>query len=94
MRFTKIATASALAASLALASFSPAAAHDKVFPLTNTAGILITGAAVGTLIVDAVYVSATQCRELTSTEAWTGMIPVVGLAINAYRPVDNHCAHR
>lgn len=45
-----------------------------------------------TVIVQAVFVSATQCRPLTFDEAVTATVPVVGFGINALRPVDNRCA--
>ena len=92
MRFTKIATVAAMSAALALTAIQPAAAKQKIFPLTSKAAVITVFASVGTIILDAIIVSVTQCRELTAEEAFTaGALPVVGLAVNASRPNASKC---
>jgi hypothetical protein len=92
MSIRRILITSVAAVALAGAVSQPAAAayHHNAVVGGQWAAIGI-GAAAASIIVNAIVVSGTQCRELTSEEAWTAALPVVGWAINATRPVDNRC---
>ncbi|MDR3494628.1 MAG: hypothetical protein P4L82_08495 [Ancalomicrobiaceae bacterium] len=92
MSIRRILITSVAAVALAAAVAQPAAAgyhHNAI--VGGEWAVIGIGAAAASIILNGIIVSSTQCREMTSEEAWTAALPVVGLAINSTRPVDNHC---
>lgn len=62
---------------------------------TTPWAVIIFGASVVSVITNAIYVSQTQCRELTTQEAWTSIgLPFIGIAFDQHNdkchPVPKH----
>ena len=54
--------------------------------------VIVIGAGVVSVIINSIIVAQTQCRELTSNEAWTSIfLPFLGIAFNK---VNNLCHAR
>ena len=54
--------------------------------------VIILGAGVVSVILNAAIVSQTQCRELTQQEAFTSLfLPFFGIAMNQH---NDHCHHK
>jgi len=95
MRSRKFA-ASVVAIALAASMIVPAAAAPVV--VSNAApafrpnwGVVSIWAVTGSVILDAIYIAATQCREMTAQEAGAAMFPVVGPIYNAQQPSATKC---
>jgi hypothetical protein len=95
MRSRKFA-ASVVAIALAASVIVPAAAAPVV--VSNAApafrpnwGVVSIFAVTGSVILDAIYIAATQCREMTAQEAGAAMLPVVGPIYNAQQPSATKC---
>ncbi|MDR3375531.1 MAG: hypothetical protein P4L98_17530 [Ancalomicrobiaceae bacterium] len=92
MSFRRILIATAAAAALATAVAQPASAayhHDAI--VGGQWAVIGVGAAAASIILNGIVVSSTQCREMTSEEAMTAAIPIVGWVINSTRPANNKC---
>ena len=100
MRFSKFA-ALAIAATVLTSTIGsiPASAIEghvvvasSATPFHPNVGVTIIFASTASVILDAIYVAATQCRELTAAEAGTAvLLPGVGPIYNATQPAMNHC---
>jgi hypothetical protein len=83
------------AVAIVVSAASPAFANDRYWAwhhhgVNPWPAFLIIGA-VASVELDAAIVWHSQCRELTSQEAFTSFfLPVVGIALDGY---DNKCRH-
>ncbi|WP_407050278.1 hypothetical protein [Methyloraptor flagellatus] len=98
MRISKFATVSALSVAMAFGALQTAAVAAPAVPVGQNApigvkaGVIGVGAIAGSVILDAIITSATQCRELTREEAWTaGLLPVIGIIINHSKAPASKC---
>lgn len=95
MRISKFATVSALSVAMAFGALQTSAVAAPVgqnAPIGVKAGVIGVGAIAGSVILDAIITSATQCRELTQEEAWTaGLLPVIGIIINHSKAPASKC---
>ncbi len=92
-KLAAVAVAAALVASTAIPSFATSAPVSNAAPAFRP-NVAVTYIFAGTIsvIFDAIYVAATQCRELTAQEAATATIlPVVGGIYNASQPSASKC---
>jgi hypothetical protein len=60
--------------------------------------VILFGASVVSVITNAIYISQTQCRELTTPEAWwSASLPFIGIAFNQHNdmchPAQPHHHH-
>jgi hypothetical protein len=97
MRLRKLA-ALAVAATVLSTTIAPAfaapVAHvsNAAAPFRPNVGVTVIFAATASVILDAIYVAATQCRELTPQEAGIAtFLPGVGPIYNATQPSMSKC---
>ncbi len=97
MRPSKLA-ASLVAVAIAASIVVPARADAVPVAVSNAApafrpnwGVISIWAVTGSVILDAMYIAATQCREMTAQEAGAAMLPVVGPIYNAQQPSATKC---
>jgi len=88
----------ALAAVVAVAAIAPVSAAPA--PVVSTAapafrpnvGVTFVLASTVSVILDAIYIASTQCREMTAQEAVTAVVlPGVGGIYNATLPSQSKC---
>lgn len=81
----------ATAGAILAASVVPASAYPNPTVIRPNWGVVGVLASTTSVIFDAIFVAATQCRELTAQEAGIALLPVAGPVINATQPQMNKC---
>jgi hypothetical protein len=76
---------------LLVGSVVPAAAYPNPTVIRPNWGVVGVLASTASVIVDAMYIAATQCREMTAQEAGLALLPAVGPIINATQPTQSKC---
>jgi len=91
MRTSKL-VALATAAALVAGTVTPALAYPNATPFRPNVAVVVIWAGAVSVIADAMYIAATQCREMTSQEAVTAtFLPGVGGIYNATQPSMSRC---
>ncbi len=92
MRTKFAALAVATSAALVASTATPALAYPNAVPFRPPVVFVVALAGTASVIADAIYISATQCREMTSQEAATAtFLPGVGPIYNATQPSMSRC---
>ncbi len=73
------------------ASAAPVAVSSRAAPFHPNIAVTVIFASTASVILDAIYIAATQCREMTALEAGAALIPVVGPVYNSTLPSMNKC---
>jgi hypothetical protein len=81
----------ATAGAILAASVVPASAYPNPTVIRPNWGVVGVLASTASVIVDAMYIAATQCREMTAQEAGIALLPVAGPLVNATQPQMNKC---